>query len=238
MAYSILLVLQVKKPESSNSISGLSGHDAGASSKYTHNLITTSHLCCSLPNPGSIISYLDKVSQLLTGFPACPLAPFVVCPHHSLHSGRLKHKKDCPPHTPPLAPMLPRREASPHNGQQCLASGLPGSLSLACPSLHLGRIDLLDIPPASCLRDRLQLLPAPEQASDRYPPASFPSSSQVSSQLSPASGGSPYTAQPAPPTVGTPHPLSQRRQWHPTPVLLPAKPHGQRSLVGCSPWGH
>ena len=27
-----------------------------------------------------------------------------------------------------------------------------------------------------------------------------------------------------------------RRQWHPTPVLLPAKPHGRRSLVGCSPW--
>ena len=24
---------------------------------------------------------------------------------------------------------------------------------------------------------------------------------------------------------------------HPTPVLLPGKPHGQRSLVGCSPWG-
>ena len=24
-------------------------------------------------------------------------------------------------------------------------------------------------------------------------------------------------------------------QWHPTPVLLPGKSHGQRSLVGCSP---
>ena len=31
--------------------------------------------------------------------------------------------------------------------------------------------------------------------------------------------------------------LWQRRQWHPTPVLLPRKPHGWRSLVGCSPWG-
>ena len=30
----------------------------------------------------------------------------------------------------------------------------------------------------------------------------------------------------------------RRRQWHPTPVLLPGKFHGQRSLVGCSPWGH
>ena len=28
----------------------------------------------------------------------------------------------------------------------------------------------------------------------------------------------------------------RRRQWHPTPVLLPGKPHGWRSLVGCSPW--
>ena len=25
--------------------------------------------------------------------------------------------------------------------------------------------------------------------------------------------------------------------WHPTPVLLPGKSHGQRNLVGCSPWG-
>ena len=25
-------------------------------------------------------------------------------------------------------------------------------------------------------------------------------------------------------------------QWHPTPVLLPGKSHGWRSLVGCSPW--
>ena len=30
----------------------------------------------------------------------------------------------------------------------------------------------------------------------------------------------------------------QRRRWQPTPVLLPGKPHGWRSLVGCSPWGH
>ena len=28
-----------------------------------------------------------------------------------------------------------------------------------------------------------------------------------------------------------------RRQWQPTPVLLPGKSHGWRSLVGCSPWG-
>ena len=28
---------------------------------------------------------------------------------------------------------------------------------------------------------------------------------------------------------------SWRRRWHPTPVLLPGKSHGRRSLVGCSP---
>ena len=28
-----------------------------------------------------------------------------------------------------------------------------------------------------------------------------------------------------------------RRKWQPTPVFLPGKPHGQRSLVGYSPWG-
>ena len=27
-------------------------------------------------------------------------------------------------------------------------------------------------------------------------------------------------------------------EWQPTPVLLPGKSHGQRSLVGYSPWGH
>ena len=31
--------------------------------------------------------------------------------------------------------------------------------------------------------------------------------------------------------------LHGRRQWHPTPVLLPGKSHGWRSLVRCSPWG-
>ena len=29
-----------------------------------------------------------------------------------------------------------------------------------------------------------------------------------------------------------------RKAWQPTPVLLPGKSHGQRSLEGCSPWGH
>ena len=28
-----------------------------------------------------------------------------------------------------------------------------------------------------------------------------------------------------------------RREWQPIPVFLPGKSHGQRSLVGYSPWG-
>ena len=32
--------------------------------------------------------------------------------------------------------------------------------------------------------------------------------------------------------------LLWRRQWQPTPVLLPGKSHGRRSLMGYSPWGH
>ena len=33
------------------------------------------------------------------------------------------------------------------------------------------------------------------------------------------------------------HELMPVRQWQPTPVLLPGKSYGRRSLVGCSPWG-
>ena len=29
-----------------------------------------------------------------------------------------------------------------------------------------------------------------------------------------------------------------RRAWQPTPGFSPGEPHGQRSLGGCSPWGH
>ena len=30
----------------------------------------------------------------------------------------------------------------------------------------------------------------------------------------------------------------QRKAWQPTPVFLPGESHGQRTLVGYSPWGH
>ena len=29
-----------------------------------------------------------------------------------------------------------------------------------------------------------------------------------------------------------------RRKWQPTPVFSPGESHGQRNLVGYSPWGH
>ena len=32
--------------------------------------------------------------------------------------------------------------------------------------------------------------------------------------------------------------FKERRKWQPTPVLLPGKLHGWRSLVGCSQWDH
>ena len=38
--------------------------------------------------------------------------------------------------------------------------------------------------------------------------------------------------------IELPYDPVRRRQWHPTPVLLPGKSHGRRSLVDYSPWGH
>ena len=38
-------------------------------------------------------------------------------------------------------------------------------------------------------------------------------------------------------SVGDPGSIPGRRKWQPTPVLLPGKCHGLRSLVGYSPWG-
>ena len=32
--------------------------------------------------------------------------------------------------------------------------------------------------------------------------------------------------------------ISWRREWQPTPVFLPQEFHGQKNLVGYSPWGH
>ena len=37
--------------------------------------------------------------------------------------------------------------------------------------------------------------------------------------------------------IPAPYLIHRRRQWQPTPVLLPGKSHGRRSLVGCLLWG-
>ena len=37
-------------------------------------------------------------------------------------------------------------------------------------------------------------------------------------------------------SLGQEDPLE--KEWQPTPVSLPGKFHAQRSLVGCSSWGH
>ena len=37
-------------------------------------------------------------------------------------------------------------------------------------------------------------------------------------------------------SLGQEDPLE--KEWLPTPVLLPGEFHGQRNLVGYSPWGH
>ena len=31
--------------------------------------------------------------------------------------------------------------------------------------------------------------------------------------------------------------IPPKETWQPTPVIMPGKSHGQRSLAGCSPWG-
>ena len=36
-------------------------------------------------------------------------------------------------------------------------------------------------------------------------------------------------------SLGQEDPL--KKEWQPSPVFLPGEFHGQRSLVGCSPWG-
>ena len=52
-------------------------------------------------------------------------------------------------------------------------------------------------------------------------------------------GSNSIRIEPGPPALESRSPScwTQRRQWHPIPVLLPGKCHGRRSLVGCSPWG-
>ena len=38
--------------------------------------------------------------------------------------------------------------------------------------------------------------------------------------------------------INLPKEANWRRKWQPTPIFLSGKSHGQRSLVGYSPWSH
>ena len=41
-----------------------------------------------------------------------------------------------------------------------------------------------------------------------------------------------------PPAMGETWVQLLRRQWQPTPLFLPGQFHGQKRLMGYSPWGH
>ena len=66
-------------------------------------------------------------------------------------------------------------------------------------------------------------------------PPSPPPSHSSRSPKAPSCAEFPVLYSRFPPALYFTH--GSRRQWQPTPILLPGKPHGQRSLVGCSPWG-
>ena len=72
----------------------------------------------------------------------------------------------------------------------------------------------------------LQWLETTEFNSHSYDRVGFPGGSDGKESTSNAGGS------------GSIRKIPWMRKWHPTPVLLPGKSHGQRSLVGCSPWGH
>ena len=74
---------------------------------------------------------------------------------------------------------------------------------------------LLDLPPPTLLFPSLAVIPE-HQAGLLVLYSSFPLAVYLIYSVSPS---------------------VQRRQWHPTPVLLPGKSHGWRSLTGYSPWG-
>ena len=76
-----------------------------------------------------------------------------------------------------------------------------------------------EIKPTSPALQADSLLSEPDGASDKEP------SCQCRRYKRPGFG----------PWVGK---IPWRRKWQPTPVFLPGEIHGQRGLVGYTPWGH
>ena len=105
----------------------------------------------------------------------------------------------------------------------CVASPRPSGRHLAVPFTR-GQGSCL-----VCLSDPVgsgQLLPL----SASVPVSSFKKFGGSDGQASTYRAGDPGSI----PGLGR---FPWRRKWRPTPVPLPGKSHGQRSLVGYSPWG-
>ena len=84
-------------------------------------------------------------------------------------------------------------------------------------------------PPAP---DALLVRPTPMPTSRRGPQASLPPPGETQGQANP-----PHRDNPSFLSADLWFRDKRRRQWHPTPVLLPRKSHGRRGLVGCHLWG-
>ena len=68
--------------------------------------------------------------------------------------------------------------------------------------------------------------PSPPQSTEFTPSEGFPDDSVVKNPPANAEGFHPWVRK-----------IPWRRNWQLTPVFLPGKSHGQRSLAGYSPWG-
>ena len=126
----------------------------------------------------------------------------------SLQPHGLQHAR---PPCPPPSPGVCPRSCPLHQGCHPVISSSDALISLCLQSFPASGIFPVSHPFA--LDDQKLELQLQHQSLQRI--------FRVSSSLSP------YYAK-----------MTWRRQWQPTPVLLPGKSHGQKSLVGCSPWGH
>ena len=122
------------------------------------------------------------------------------------------------------------------------------------PSPILPSIQPLTHPPRACLSVHLSLLPPihlPFLPPSALYPSICPSICSSSVYISPSVCYPPVypsiihlsttyllspSTYPAIANLASLLHFNWRRKWHPTPVLLPGKSHGQRSLVGYSPW--
>ena len=107
----------------------------------------------------------------------------------------------------------------------------PGSLHLLLETLPMGSTEQI------CLGHGHCSVPSTESGTQEMPWKPLLNRRALSG----FSGGSAVEKLPANARRPRFHPCVQkipwRRKWQPTPIFLPGKSHGQRSLAGCSPWG-